>query len=182
MFRRARRRTIEWGRVAQFEPIRVEGAPVAQEEANDRPSGTVAIQAGMRVALRRDLENPHDLNTVAVDSLDERTLGYLPADVTAWVAPLLDSGRIAFDGRIYAVEPADPQATTGATNFYLALTQFGLMRVERFSLVIAIRELLRLPAACANWCFGSVAALHHAFTRSRVPPPDRYAADDSSSS
>jgi hypothetical protein len=180
MFGRVRRRIIQWRRVAQFEPIRVEGAQVAEEQATERPSGKAIVQPGMRVALVREPENALDPDSVAVQSLDEQRLGYLPADIAAWVTPLLDSGRVAFDGRIYAVEPADPKSPPRAASFSVALTQFDLRPVERFSLVLAIRALLHLPVLGASWCFGRAAALYHAFSQTTVPPPDHYAADDRS--
>jgi hypothetical protein len=158
----------------------VEGVPVAQEEAADRSSGKAALRAGMRIALRRERGNEADPTAVAVDSLDEQRLAYLPAEAAAQVAPLLDSGRFAFDGRIYAVDPADSESTTGAVSFYLALTQFELRPVERFSPALAIRALLHLPVLSANWCIGRAAALYHALGHSPTRPPDRYAADDSS--
>lgn len=164
---------MQWRRVAQFEPIRVEGAPVAEEEATERPSGQATIEPGMRVALVRELDNDRHPDSVAVESLGEQRLGYLPADVAACVAPLLDSGRVAFDGRIYAVEPADPNSTAGAVNFSVALTQFELRPIERFSLLLAIRAVLHLPVLGANWCFGRAAALYHAFSQTPVPPSDR---------
>jgi hypothetical protein len=180
VFRRARRRTIEWRRVAHFELVRVDGAPVAEEEAADRSSGKAALHAGMRIALRRERGNEADPTAVAVDSLDEQRLAYLPAEAAARVAPLLDSGRFAFDGRIYAVEPADSESTTGGASFYLALTQFELRPIERFSPAQAIRVLLHFPVVSANWCFDRAVALYHALGDSPTGPPDRYAADDSS--
>jgi len=187
MFRRVRQRTVEWRRVAQFEPVRVEGAPVAQEEATDRPIGAVALQPGLRVALARDPENERGAQTVAVESLDEQTLGYLPAEVAAWVAPLLDSGRVTFDGRIYLVESSSPASTahvgeTPAPSFYLSLTQFELRPIEHSSLMLAIRAFLRLPVLAANRCYARAAALYHAFSPTSGPPRDRYAADDHSGS
>jgi HIRAN domain-containing protein len=180
VFRRARQRTIEWRRVAHFELVRVDGAPVAEEEAADQSSGKAGLHDGMRVALRRERGNEADPTAVAVDSLDEQRLAHLPAEVAARVAPLLDSGRFAFDGRIYAVEPADSESTTRGASFYLALTQFELRPVERFSPALAIRALLHLPVRSANWCLGRAIALYHALGDSPAGPPDRYAADDSS--
>jgi hypothetical protein len=173
MFRRVRRRTVEWRRVAQFEPVRVEGTPVAQEEATDRPIGAVALQPGLRVALARDPENERGTQTVAVESLDEQRLGYLPTEVAAWVAPLLDSGRVTFDGRIYAIEPSSPQSPPAPLSFYLALTQFELRPIEHSSVMLAIRAFLRLPVLGANWCYARAAALYHAFSPSTAPPRDR---------
>jgi hypothetical protein len=182
MFRRVRRRTVEWRRVAQFEPVRVEGTPVAQEEATDRPIGAVALQPGLRVALARDPENERGTQTVAVESLDEQRLGYLPTDVAAWVAPLLDSGRVTFDGRIYAIEPSSPQSPPAPLSFYLALTQFELRPIEHSSVLLAIRAFLRLPVLGANWCYARAAAHYHAFSPTTGPPRDRYATDDRSGS
>jgi hypothetical protein len=158
----------------------VEGTPVAQEEATDRPIGTVALQPGLRVALARDPENERGTQTVAVESLDEQTLGYLPVEVSDWVAPLLDSARVTFDGRIYAIEPSNSESTPSAPSFYLALTQFELRPVEHSSLMLAIRALLRLPVLGANWCYARAAALYHAASPTAAPPRDRYATDDHS--
>jgi hypothetical protein len=144
--------------------------------------GTVALEPGLRVALARDPENERGAQTVAVESLDQQTLGYLPADVAVWVAPLLDSGRAAFDGRIYALEPSSPQSPPAAPSFYLALTQFELRPVEHSSLMLAIRAFLRLPVLSANWCYARAVALYHAFGPTTGPPRDRYAADDHSGS
>jgi hypothetical protein len=187
MFRRARRRILQWRRVAQFEPIRVEGAPLAQEGAAERPGDKATSEPGMRVTLARVRESDRDPATVAIESLDERRLGYLPAEVSAWVAPLLESGRVTFDGRIYAVEPTDPHSSAGKVRFYVSLTQFELRPVERFSLALAIRTLFRLPVIGVNWCFGRAAAIDHAVTRTplraprfEVGPSDRYVSDGSS--
>src|SRR6202035_6120484 len=105
MFRPVRRRTLEWRRVAQFEPVRVEGARIAVDGAADQPNCGITAQPGMRIALKREPSDSQERYCVAVESLDERTLGYLPAEVAVWVAPLLDRERVAIDGRIYTVEP-----------------------------------------------------------------------------
>jgi hypothetical protein len=180
MFKRVRRRTIRWRRVAQFEPIRVEGTQLARDEAAGRLSDTAEIHAGMRVTLARDPDHEQDPKAVAVETLSNQPLGYLPAEVADWIAPLLDSGRATFDARIYALVDADPQSNRGAQSFLLSLTQFEQVPVEQSSLGLALRALLRLPVRATNWCVGHTAAIFHAFSRTRVPPPDRYAADDSS--
>ncbi len=182
MMRRVRRRTIQWRRVAQFEPVRVDGFPIAQEEAADRPGGSAAIEPGMRVALVRERKNARDPQAVLVASLDEQPLGYLPADVAAVVAPLMDTGRVAFDGRIYAICPAESGPPARVAGFLLSLTQFELTPVERFSLRLAARTLWRLPLQSAGWCFGHVAAVFHAFSQHSPQSPERYATDDHSGS
>jgi HIRAN domain len=182
MMRRARRRKIQWRRVAQFEPVRVDGPPIAQEEATDRPSGRALLEPGTRVALVRERKNERDPHAVIVASLDEQPLGYLPADVADWVAPLMDTGRMAFDGRIYAVCPAESGPPARAAGFYVTLTQFELAPVEHFSLTLAARALVRLPLQSANWCFGHVAAVFHTFSPPSSQSPERYATDDRSGS
>jgi hypothetical protein len=186
MFKRLRRRTIQWRRVAQFEPVRVEGTAVAKEEASDRPSGAPAIQAGMRVVLRRETDSEHGPGIVAVVSLDERTLGYLTADVAAWVAPLLCSNRVAIDGRIVAVEQGGASVST-LPGFYVTLTQFEQRPVERFALTLAFAAVARAPIAGATWCAARTAALFQALTgatpgsaRFDVRSSDHYATDDRS--
>jgi hypothetical protein len=181
MSSRARRRNIQWRRVAQFEPIRVEGTPSTRDDVAERPSGPAAIKTGTRVILARDPENESCPEAVAVESLDEQRLGYLPPQVAAWVAPLMDSGRVTFDGRIYALDTA-AQSTDGATAFYLSLTQFELCPVEQSSLALALRVVLRAPVLAANWSFAHAAAIYHAISHSHLPPTDRYAADDHSRS
>jgi hypothetical protein len=173
MFSRMRRRTVEWRRVAQFEPIRVEGAPLTKDDTTDRPSERMAPQAGMRVLLAREPDDEHNRNAVVVESLCEQRLGYLPAEVADWIAPLLDSGRVAFDGRIYAIGGAECEWTNGASPFFLTLTQFERRPVERFSLGLSIRSLLHVPAIGVNWCIGQLAALYHAFSQTPIPPSDR---------
>jgi hypothetical protein len=182
MMRRARRRKIQWRRVAQFEPVRVDGPPIAQEEAADRPSGRALVEPGTRVALVRERKNERDPHAVIVASLDEQPLGYLPADAAAWVAPLMDTGRMAFDGRIYAVCAAESGPPAQAAGFYVSLTQFELAPVEHFSLTLAARALVRLPLQSANWCFGHMAAVFHTFSPPSPQPPERYATDDRSGS
>jgi HIRAN domain len=172
MFSRMRRRTVEWRRVAQFEPICVEGALLVEYDGTDRPSDGTAPQVGMRVVLAREPDNEHDRNAVAVDSLGEQRLGYLPAEVADWIAPLLDSGRVAFDGRIFAIGPTNRDSATGGA-FFLTLTQFEFRPVERFSLGLSIRSLLHVPAIGVNWCIGQLAALYHAFSQTSIPPSDR---------
>jgi hypothetical protein len=172
MFPRMRRRIVEWRRVAQFEPIRVEGAPLAKDDATDRPSERLAPQAGMRVLLARKPGDEHNRNAVVVESLSEQRLGYLPAELADWIAPLLDSGRVAFDARIYAIGPANRDSAGGGA-FFLTLTQFEFRPVERFSLGLSIRSLLHVPAIGVNWCIGQLAALYHAFSQTPIPPSDR---------
>jgi hypothetical protein len=135
----------------------------------------------MRIALKRESSDRQERYCVAVESLDERTLGYLPAEVAAWVAPLLDRERVAIDGRIYAIEPAAPDARRIAPSFYVSLTQFELLPVQRSALVRAIQGLLSAPFRSAKWCVSRVAMLHQA-TGLEGPSGDRFATDEKAGS
>ncbi|MGE0142987.1 MAG: HIRAN domain-containing protein [Planctomycetota bacterium] len=46
------------------------------------------------VTLKRDRANPHDVNAIAVLDGEGRQLGFLPARVSAQVAPLMDRGVV----------------------------------------------------------------------------------------
>jgi HIRAN domain len=52
-----------------------------------------AVAPGRPLALRRDPENPHDPNAIAVDATDGRQAGWVPREVAEELAPELDAGR-----------------------------------------------------------------------------------------
>lgn len=54
--------------------------------------------AGRRIRLRREPENPHDANAIAVFNHRGVQVGYLPREEAAWLAPLLDAGAIRIGG------------------------------------------------------------------------------------
>jgi hypothetical protein len=137
----------------------------------------MVAQPGMRIALKRESSDKRDRCCVAVESLDERTLGYLPVEVAAWVAPLLGSEQVAIDGRIYAVEPATPGSNRVAPSFYVSLTQFELFPIKRSALIRGIQGLLSAPFRSAKWCVSRVAMLHQA-TGLDGPSGDRFATDE----
>jgi hypothetical protein len=45
-------------------------------------------------AMVREPENPHDPNAIRVALFGEFFLGYIPKDVAAHLAPLMDAGRV----------------------------------------------------------------------------------------
>ena len=45
-------------------------------------------------AMVREPENPHDPNAIRVALFGEFFLGYIPKDVAAQLAPLMDAGRV----------------------------------------------------------------------------------------
>lgn len=150
-------------RVAQFEPVRI--------ASFDRLQSNEVSHPGTRVALRCLPRNEPDGRRVAIETFDDQTLGYLPAEVAAWVGPLLDSGRVAFDGRISAIDASDSESGARSRIFYLALTQFEQLAVERYSLSLAVRAIAQIFVGGANWCLGRAAVLYQAFSRTPVPAP-----------
>jgi hypothetical protein len=56
-----------------------------------------AIAPGERANLEREPVNRHDSNAIRVENALFDQVGYIPRQVAAWLAPLLDSGRIWID-------------------------------------------------------------------------------------
>ena len=48
---------------------------------------------GRPLTLRRDPENPHDANAIAVDAADGQQVGWVPREVAEELAPELDGSR-----------------------------------------------------------------------------------------
>jgi hypothetical protein len=74
-----------------------------------------AIAPGAPLALRRDRDNEHDPNAVAVDLPDGLQLGWVPRELAFEVAPRLDAGTpwTALVLREQRASPRDPR--TGVT-------------------------------------------------------------------
>ena len=70
---------------------------------------------GRALALRRDPDNPHDPNAIAVDVAGGEQVGWVPREVAAVLAPELDAGRpwAAIVLREHRGSPRDPR--TGLT-------------------------------------------------------------------
>lgn len=65
------------------------------------------VNPGERVALERESENPHDSNSIRVESPDFAPVGHVPRKVSAWLAPLLDRGEVRADGAV-DLDPPPP--------------------------------------------------------------------------
>jgi HIRAN domain len=52
-----------------------------------------AVAPGRRLHLRRDPENPHDPNAIAVHSGDGEQVGWVPRELAEELAPLIDAGE-----------------------------------------------------------------------------------------
>jgi hypothetical protein len=74
-----------------------------------------AAAPGQPLALRRDAHNEHDPNAIAVDTTDGATLGFVPRELAAELAPRLDAGEpwSAIALRESRPSPRDPR--TGLT-------------------------------------------------------------------
>jgi hypothetical protein len=132
MFDRFFKTRLEWRRTAVYEPVLIEGAAQADEEVA-RQSLLKQCQAGLRVSLRGDATGAHPA-AVAVTVGDERIIGYLPRDVSEGIAPMLNSGIVAFDAEIWSLEKARTDAGLEAFECRLLLTQHDMVPVARFTL------------------------------------------------
>ena len=74
-----------------------------------------AAAPGAPLALRRDPGNEHDPNAIAVDTADALQLGWVPRELAAELAPLIDAGEpwSAVALREQRASPRDPR--TGVT-------------------------------------------------------------------
>ncbi len=91
---------------------------------------SVAAAPGRALALRRDPDNPHDPNAIAVDAGGQQ-VGWVPRELAAELAPELDAGRpwSAIVLREQRASPRDPR--TGVTMLLAAAPSVELRLVER---------------------------------------------------
>jgi hypothetical protein len=70
-----------------------------------------AVAPGSSLELRRDPRNPHDPNAIAVHSAEGEQVGWVPREVAAELAPLLDAGEpwAAVVLREHRRSPRDPR-------------------------------------------------------------------------
>lgn len=54
-----------------------------------------AVRAGDPLVLRREPENAIGSDAIAVETRDTETLGYVPRQISRWLAPIMDSGHAA---------------------------------------------------------------------------------------
>ena len=58
------------------------------------------VQPGEQVNLEHEPENSHDKNAIRVENRHFQPVGYLPKGVAAWLAPLIDAGKLRVDGYV----------------------------------------------------------------------------------
>jgi hypothetical protein len=152
------RRTIKWRRIAQLAPVAVEGVGASNDDGSERQQILRKCQAGMRVVLRRE-GNHSSAMALYLPGPGGQQIGYLAQDVSAWVAPLLDSGRAAIDAEIWSRDRSTADDGSPLVGCTIMLTQFGLVVVERFSWALALVAAVRLPARSLKWLVRRVAPL-----------------------
>ncbi len=139
MFSRFYKTKLQWRRVAVYQPVTVAGTTLANEDGSERQRILQTCHAGMRVIVCREPTKgheptkSHEPNTVALFVDEGRRIGHLPAEVAEWVAPLLDSGRAAFDSEIWSLEKVAGDNGQPVLICRLMLTQHELVPVRRFS-------------------------------------------------
>ncbi len=94
--------------------LRVAGVAGAAQH-HEETLRSAALAPGLPLVLRRDADNPHDANAIAVDTPGGEQAGWVPRDVAAEIAPDRDAGRTwsAVVLRERRASPRDPRE--GAT-------------------------------------------------------------------
>ncbi len=58
------------------------------------------VQAGEEVSFERDPDNQHDANAIRVRNPDFKDVGFVPREITRWLAPLIDQGKVLIEGAV----------------------------------------------------------------------------------
>jgi hypothetical protein len=124
---------LEWRRIAVYLPVRVAAVAVRNEDGSDRQLILQSCREGTRVVLRRDLTDPHDPNAIALIVDGNRQIGRLDANLSEWVAPLLDAGRAAFDSEIWAIQSDRDGNGLETTDCWITLVHYEQRPVKRLS-------------------------------------------------
>jgi hypothetical protein len=105
--------------------VRVAGVAGAGRHHADAIASSDAVAPGSRLELRRDPDNEHDPNAIAVLAAGEQ-VGWVPRELAAELAPELDEGRpwSALVLREQRRSPRDPR--TGATMLLAAAPAIAL--------------------------------------------------------
>lgn len=75
-----------------------------KHRGEDGQDAILACEPGLDLWVIRDADNPHDPNAMAVWSPSGDRLGYIPAELAAGIAPLIDAGAVAA-GRVIEQRP-----------------------------------------------------------------------------
>lgn len=116
---------------------------IRSKQKLDKPVGEVSMGiAGMQfydapvhtdevVHFVREPENEHDGNAIRVENADFHPVGHLPKERAAWIAPLIDSGRLRISGCVPDTPPEDQYETRIRVKFFLASK--GMQMLKPFS-------------------------------------------------
>jgi len=77
------------------------------------------VHPGETVHFEREPDNLHDTRAIRVENLDFRQVGHLPRRVVAWLAPLIDHGKVRIDGITGDFDEADRYSIPLELSVYL---------------------------------------------------------------
>jgi HIRAN domain-containing protein len=134
------RTTLEWRRrrVPELELVKVAGVEFGNDDGSDRQQILGGCQESMRVVVRRAPNRSRDSTGVDLFVLGGQQIGHLSAEVSAQIAPLLDSDRTTFDAVIWSVDEftaGDGRRLLACT---IAMTRFERVPVKRFLWTLAL--------------------------------------------
>jgi len=124
---------LEWRRIAVYLPVKVAAVAIRNEDGSDRQKILQSCREGSRVLLHRDLTDCHEPNAIALIVDGNRQIGRLDANLSAWVAPLLDAGRAAFDSEIWAIQNNIDEDGVETTDCWITLIHYEQLPVKRLS-------------------------------------------------
>jgi HIRAN domain len=130
MFSRFYETELRWRRVAILKPVTVSGDLFTKNGGSQRLKVICKCHTGMRVLLRRE-PTIHERNAVSLFVSGERRIGTLSSEIADWVAPLVDSGKAAFDAEIWSLEESEHDQDVRICR--LMLTQYERVTIKRLT-------------------------------------------------
>jgi hypothetical protein len=147
------RTTLEWRRrrVPELELVKVVGVEFGNDDGSDRQQILRGCGESMRVILRRAPQGSRDPTGVELFVPGDQQIGHLSAEAAAEIAPLLDSGRTAFDAEIWSVDELTSGDGRKLLACTIAMTRFERVPIPRFLWSLAMLTAARRTAASAKW-------------------------------
>ena len=115
------------------------------------------VAPGERVSLEREPDNAHDPRAIRVENARFKRVGHLPRKLVAWLAPLIDAGKISVSG--YIPKSADISHPSPKTQCPVVLMIFQcekgrrlLERTEPRTAVEVVHEVVRQSYQDAQCC------------------------------
>ncbi len=91
-----------------------------------------AAEKGMKIRFKREPRNRYDSNAIAL-YLAGKSLGYLPAETSEWVAREMDSGEAKYESRVAQVWPYEVEDGKTIWMMKVTLERYKLQEVEMFA-------------------------------------------------